>query len=78
MSSIHTSKTGRELWTLCLQLSMKYGAVMDAQRFRNELNLKFYGKDAKAIFELGLEKRLYYLSKGNLFFIVNARKSKQA
>ena len=49
---------------------------MDATRFANELQMRFYGADTKALFEMGVLKRLYHLKAGNVFFFVNGRKQK--
>jgi hypothetical protein len=75
MSSIHTTKNGRELWNLCLELSRKHGMIMDVTRFLNELQLRFYRKDTSALFELGLRNKLYYTAKGNLFFLLKGCKT---
>lgn len=66
--------SGQDLLQFCLQQSSKNGSVMDATRFRNELQMRFYGEDTKALFELGIAKKFYFLKAGNVLFLVNGRK----
>lgn len=58
----------KELWLWCLDYFKQYGRVVDATRFRNDMQMRFYGADTKELFERGLARKLYDQKSGNIIF----------